>query len=55
MIKARSKLTEDEIQAVEDTKRKITMLIKYLKENGVRDANIEIELVWHIKKELRGE
>ena len=48
-------LNEDDKAILEDVKSKISMAIALLKENGVRDANIEIELLWHVKKELKGE
>ncbi|MER2007152.1 MAG: hypothetical protein ABS939_06830 [Psychrobacillus sp.] len=33
----------------------ITKGVTELQERGVRPANIEIELVWHIKKLLKGD
>lgn len=55
MSRGRSKLNEQDEQVLDDVKRKISTAIALLRENGVRDINIEIELIWHIKKELKGE
>lgn len=55
MEKGRYILNEDDKVILDDVKSKISMAIALLKESGVRDANIQIELEWHIKKELKGE
>jgi hypothetical protein len=51
----RTKLTEKEEKTLELIKMVLTEGINELKDNGVRPANIQIELEWHIKKLLKGE
>jgi len=51
----RVELTKEEHSSLDEIKDSLTKFIEKMKENGVRSANIEIELIWHIKKVLRGE
>ena len=49
----RVKLTEEEQAKLDSLKEAMQEVILELKDNGVRKANIEIELMWHIKKLLK--
>lgn len=42
-------------EILESCKVQLDIHIKHLLERGVRPANIEIELMWHIKKLLKPE
>jgi hypothetical protein len=55
MSKGRDKLNEEDIRILNDIKERITIGVNVLQERGVRPANIQIELEWHIKKLLKGE
>lgn len=53
MSEGRHVLTNEEQEILNETKQHITNAIAKL--NGVRRANIEIELMWHIKNLLKGD
>jgi hypothetical protein len=55
MDSGRHILNEEDKVILDDMKRKLEMGIKLLQDRGVRHANIQIELEWHIKKILKGE
>lgn len=55
MSKGKHQLDERDLEILESCKTQLTIHAQYLLERGVRPANIEIELVWHIKKLLKGE
>lgn len=52
-LEGRAKLTEEEQAQIDSLKEAIDEVVTELKHNGVRKVNIEIELVWHIKKLLK--
>jgi hypothetical protein len=49
----RTKLTEEEQAMMDSLKEAMQEVILDLKGNGVRKANIQIELEWHIKNLLK--
>jgi hypothetical protein len=55
MSNGRTELTEYEQKVINHLKEILTEGINELLENGVRPANIQIDLEWHIKKTLKGE
>ena len=55
MSNGRHKLDESDERILNLMKDFLTKGIEELQERGVRPANIEIELEWHIKKLLKGE
>ena len=48
-------MNEEELKILESLKEEIEIHVNNLVERGVRKANIEIELIWHIKKLLTNE
>lgn len=46
---------EEDIRVLNKVKNEIVDAIQNLQSRNVRDVNIELELVWHIKKILKGE
>jgi hypothetical protein len=54
-LEGRAKLTEEEQAMIDSLKEAMEEVITELKHNGVRKANIEIELMWHIKNTLNKE
>lgn len=48
-------LDEKDKEIIDSCKSQIEIHINYLLERGVRPANIQIELEWHIKKLLKGD
>ena len=55
MSNGRHKLDRTDTYILDKMKEYLTTGIEELQERGVRPANIEIELEWHIKKLLKGE
>jgi hypothetical protein len=55
MSKGRHILDEEDKRILEDIKERISIGVNVLQQRGVRPANIEIELMWHIKELLKGE
>jgi hypothetical protein len=55
MDKFRTQLNEIERKALDELKDEIESVILHLKGVGVRPANIQIELEWHIKNLLKGD
>lgn len=49
----RHKLDEEDLKIINTTKTLISYAIEQLQERGVRDVNIQIELVEHIKDCLK--
>lgn len=54
-MQGRTELTEQEKGIMELMKDTLSIGINELKSNGVRHANIQIELLWHIKNILKEE
>lgn len=52
-MKGRYKLNEDDFKIINKAKEEISYAIEQLVERGVRDVNIHIELVEHIKNCLK--
>jgi hypothetical protein len=55
MHNGKTKLEDKDLEILESCKIQLDIHINHLLERDVRPANIEIELVWHIKKLLKGE
>lgn len=55
MISGRQVLNDEDNAILNDLKQKLEMGIKLLQQNGVRHANIQIELEWHIRNLLKGD
>jgi hypothetical protein len=55
MNKDRTELTKEEEYILDKAKEMLTDCITELLERGVRPANIQIELEWHIRKLLKSE
>lgn len=55
MSNGRTQLNEIEREALNELKDEISSLVNHLVRMGVRPANIQIELEWHIKNLLKGE
>ena len=49
----RTELNKVEEKMMNRMKKSLTYGIEKLKKRGIRDANIEIQLLWHIRKELK--
>lgn len=54
-MESRTKLTEEEQEKLNILKDEISAVVSHLLTMGVRPANIQIELEWHIKKLLKGD
>jgi hypothetical protein len=54
-MEGRHILEEKDLDILESCKAQLDIHINLLLERDVRPANIEIELMWHIKKLLKGE
>lgn len=54
-LDSRHKLDDKDLEILDSCKTQISIHVKHLQDRGVRNANIEIELMWHIKKILKGE
>lgn len=55
MSNGRSILDERDKEIIDSCKTQLDIHINYLLERGVRPANIQIELEWHIKNLLKGD
>jgi hypothetical protein len=54
-MEGRHRLDEQDKEILNDIKQQMTIAIEKLVERNVRHANIEIELLWHIRDTLKGE
>lgn len=55
MDNGRQKLNEEDLKILNSCKTQLDIHINYLLERGVRRANIQIELEWHIRNLLKGD
>lgn len=55
MKNKRHQLDEEDKEILSKVKNEITYAIEQLQNRNLRNENIEIELIWHIKKTLKGE
>jgi hypothetical protein len=55
MSQGRTQLTEEEQERLNLLKDEINSVVSHLVRMGIRPANIQIELEWHIKNLLKGD
>lgn len=49
------KLDFEDIAILNKAKKEISIAVDLLQQNGIRNVNIEIELVTHVKNSIKGE
>ena len=49
------KLDLEDIAILNKAKKEISIAVDLLQQNGIRNVNIEIELVTHVKNSIKGE